>query len=203
MNIKELIQEANKAKFHPSQDLFTSAAKDFVHHSPPKSKEKSKNKDSGRHKRHQLRKAAGVKAGFGKSWSGEKVTFRVEMSMLDIDTDDQHNEQVHWIECKKFQGEQYDSYRKYFSRIDQWRKEETVESKFVNRYVYNWLILNREKENLNQAFIFPSTEKRDDKIRELLYRVIWTAESSDHKVDDDLLIVLKNSIWHSSVQVEK
>ena len=196
-NIEQLIKEANNAQYHPTQRIFDSTARDFVHHSPSKSKTKPRNTVSGRYKRHLERKARGVKHGFDSAIRDEKVTFRVEMKWCDVETEEESNEQLHWIECKKFKGEQYKFYKKYFNRAkDGWGKGETVESEFVCRYLGNWLILNRDKKHLNEAFVFPSTNKRDEVIRDLIYHVLWTGEYPNYVMDEDLAIVLKNIIRH-------
>lgn len=195
IEFQNIIKEANKATFDPSQKLFASIAKDFVHLSPPLKKKKPK-KRTGQIKRHKFRKAKGVTNGFGKTWGGETKTFRVELSWLDQQTDDQDNEVLHWVECRKFSGKLYQLYRQYFSESEDWRNGETVESKFVNRYIANWLILNREKQRLNQAFIFPATKKRDEEIRELLYRIIWNGDLPNYSPDAGFQVVVKNNIWH-------
>ncbi|MDJ0595663.1 MAG: hypothetical protein QNJ72_37720 [Pleurocapsa sp. MO_226.B13] len=66
---------------------------------------KKKKYKTGKIKRHRLRKAIGLKPGFGKPWSAPAVTFRVEMSWVD-ENDEESNEQIHWVECRKFQGEE-------------------------------------------------------------------------------------------------
>ena len=194
-NIKELIKTANNAEFHPSQVAFAKAATTFVHTPPQKKVKYSATK--GRYKRHVDRKARGVKAGFGKSWSAPPVWFRVELNWYDVETQDESNEQIHWISCRKFQDKEYQFYKRYFDRCDkgEWCQGETVESKFVLRYISAWFIENRDKQHLNQAFIFPAPNKDNETIREAIYQVRWLGEY-EWEIDEDLAIVLKKSIWH-------
>lgn len=198
-DIKKLIKEANNTQFHPSQTAFASAATDFVHHSPPPTKEKPRNIVTGKYKRHRARKARGVKTGFGKGYSAPETVFRVEMNWLDTDTKEETNEQLHWVCCRKFSGKEHDFLKKYFSQNKPvWNGGETVESEFCLRYVACWLIENRDSEHLNQAFIFPSPKIGNDTIRNLLYEVRWLAELPDWEIDEDLAIMIKKNIWHSN-----
>lgn len=196
-NIKTLIKQANKSEFHPTQDVFASAAVDFVHHTPPQPKIQKK-KLGGHYKRHLERKARGVKQGFGKGYSAREVVFRVEFSWLDLETGDESNEQIHWVLCRKFQDKEYKFLKKYFAKEKPrgYLPGETVESEFALRYVATWLIENREKEHLNQAFLFPSPKIGNDTIRSPLYEARWTSELPGWAIDDDLAIMLKKNIWH-------
>lgn len=196
MDIKKLIKEANDNSLDPSQKIFVSSSTDFIHHSPPEKKLKSS--ISGRSKRHNFRKAKGIKTGFGKAYSSNSVFFRIEFSWRD-EEEEETNEQVHWCECRKFRDREYQRLRRKFDRVKTyWRKRETVESEFVYRYVGNFLIVNHQKIHLNQAFIYPACTAKNDVIREPLYRLHWYDEGEKTEVDicDDYKILFKKNIWH-------
>ncbi|MDJ0595662.1 MAG: hypothetical protein QNJ72_37715 [Pleurocapsa sp. MO_226.B13] len=56
---------------------------------------------------------------------------------------------------------------------------------------------NKEREHLNQAFIFPTTKKGNETIRMPLYQVKWTENLSQNcAFEENVAIVLNNSIWH-------
>ena len=194
--IKKLIKQANNSNFSPSQVAFASAAKDYVHTEPePKIKYGA---IKGRYKRHLERKARGVSYGFGQSWSAEQVWFRCEFNWCDPKTEDESNEQLHWVACRKFKGKEYKFFKNYFDRADkkEWLRGETVESKFVLRYITAWLIAYREEKHLNQCFIFPSPNKGNETIREAIYHALWWGEYPNYMMDEDLAIVLKKNVWH-------
>ncbi len=151
----------------------------------------------GKIKRHKLRKAIGLKSGFGKPWSSPSVAFRVEFSWFNLDGSEE-NFEVHWIECRRFIGEE----RKvldYYYRCEEatWGEKETIESKFVCVYVANWLVANKEDRRLNQAFIFPTPKKGNETIRMPIYQVKWSENlAKGIAFEKNVEIVLKNSIWH-------
>ncbi len=157
---------------------------------------KKKKYKTGKIKRHKLRKAIGLKSGFGKPWSSPAVTFRVEMCWVD-ENEEESNEQIHWVECRKFQGEERKSLLLHYKLSGDWTQKETIESKFVCVYVANWLVANREEKHLNQAFIFPTTKKGNETIRLPLYQVKWTENLAKNcAFEENVTIVLNNSIWH-------
>lgn len=87
-----------------------------------------------------MRKAIGVKQGFGKPWSAPSVTFRVEFSWVNFD-DTEDNEQVHWVECRKFQGEERRFLKTHYTEsAEDWTEGETIESKFVCVYCASFLV---------------------------------------------------------------
>lgn len=152
---------------------------------------------TGKIKRHKLRKAIGVKQGFGKPWSAPSVTFRVEFSWENED-DTEENEQVHWVECRKFKGEERRFLKQHYEQsTEEWTEGETIESKFVCVYCAYFLVENHQKLHFNQAFIFPAPKKGNETIRSPIYIIKWTQELADNSVfNDNLRIVMKNSIWH-------
>lgn len=92
-----------------------------------------------------MRKAIGVKSGFGKPWSAPSVTFRVEFSWENPDGSET-NEQVHWIECRKFQGEERNFLKAHYTQsVEEWTEGESIESKFVCVYCANFLVAQRKK----------------------------------------------------------
>lgn len=111
---------------------------------------------AGKIKRHKMRKAIGVKQGFGKPWSAPSVTFRVEFSWVTDRTADslgspqasvavnfdesEENEQVHWVECRKFQGEERRFLKTHYDQSDDWTEGETIESRFVCVYCASFLV---------------------------------------------------------------
>ena len=97
---------------------------------------------AGKIKRHKLRKKLGVKHGFGKPWSAKSVAFRVEFCWCDEDGEET-NEQVHWVECRKFEGQEYQFLRTFFSKMD-WDEKETLFSKYVCFYVADFLVRQRQ-----------------------------------------------------------
>ncbi len=106
---------------------------------------KQKKFKSGKIKRHKLRKAIGVKEGFGKPWSAPSVTFRVEFSWENPDGSEE-NEQVHWIECRKFQGEEREFIKAHYAQsTEEWTDGESLESKFVCVYCAKFLVEQRKK----------------------------------------------------------
>ncbi len=103
---------------------------------------------SGKIKRHRLRKAMGVKSGFGKPWSAPSVTFRVEFSWSNLDGSES-NEQVHWIECRKFQGQEREFLKSHYAQsAENWTEGETLESKFVCVYCAQFLVEQRKQAQL-------------------------------------------------------
>lgn len=103
-------------------------------------KTKLKKIKAGKIKRHKFRKQLGPKKGFGRPWSATAVTFRVEFSWVD-ENENESNEQVHWVECRKFQGEEYQSLKAHYTQSEeQWSEKETIESKFVCVYVARFLV---------------------------------------------------------------
>ena len=151
----------------------------------------------GKINRHKFRKAAGLKPGFGKPWSAPSVTYRVEVSWENRDGSEE-NEQVHWVECRKFQGEEREFLKAHYTQsTEEWTEGETIESKFVCVYAAKFLVEMKEKLHINQGFIFPTTKKGNETIRQPIYQIKWTkslAESS--AFNETLAIVMKNSIWH-------
>jgi hypothetical protein len=92
-----------------------------------------------------MRKAIGVKAGFGKPWSAPSVTFRVEFSWENAEGDEE-NEQVHWIECRKFQGEERRFLKSHYTQsAEEWTEGESLESKFVCVYCASFLVEQMKK----------------------------------------------------------
>ncbi len=95
---------------------------------------------AGKIKRHKMRKAIGVKQGFGKPWSAPSVPFRVEFSWVNLD-ESEENEQVHWVECRKFQGEERRFLKTHYTQsTEDWTEGETIESKFVCVYCASFLV---------------------------------------------------------------
>lgn len=126
---------------------------------------KKKKFKSGKVKRHKFRKALGITPGFGKPWSAPSVTFRVEFSWENSDGSEE-NEQVHWIECRKFKGEEKTFLLTHYANsTEEWTEGETIESKFICVYSAGFLVENKDKLHLNQAFIFPTTKKGNETIR--------------------------------------
>jgi hypothetical protein len=152
---------------------------------------------AGKIKRHKLRQELGVKQGFGKPWSAPSLIFRVEFNWQNQDGSEE-NEQTHWIECRNFKGEERKSLTTYYRQNNTpWGENETVESKFVCAYVARFLIENRDKLSVNQAFIFPSTKKNNETIRQPIYILRWTKDLAETEWDnEDVAIVFKNSIYH-------
>ena len=101
---------------------------------------KKKKFKSGKIKRHKFKKKLGISPGFGKPWSAPSVPFRVEFSWENADGSEE-NEQVHWIECRKFKGEEKNFLRTHYARsTEEWTERETLESKFVAVYCANFLV---------------------------------------------------------------
>lgn len=152
---------------------------------------------AGKIKRHKFRKAIGVKKGFGKPWSAPSVVFRVEFNWMNLDGSEE-NEQIHWIECRQFKGEERKFLRTHYETSpEDWTEKETIESKFVCVYVAKFIAENKERLHLNQAFIYNSPKAGNETIREPTYIVQWSPDlaagiGSDLNID----IVLKNSIYH-------
>lgn len=163
----------------------------------PKAPKKVK---SGKIKRHKLRKKLGVKQGFGKPWSAPSTMFRVEFSWLNPD-ETEENEQVHWVECRKFQGEERRFlHQHYQSSAEGWTEKETLESKFVCVHIAKYLAQYKDTLHINQGFVFPTTKKDNETIREPIYIIQWTenlAKGIGSNINIDL--VLKNSIYHHSI----
>jgi hypothetical protein len=100
---------------------------------------------SGKIKRHQMRKTIGLKSGFGKPWSAPSVTFRVECNWENLDGSET-NEQIHWVECRKFQGKERELFKIHYDRsVNEWIPGETIESKFVCVYCAEFLTRQRKK----------------------------------------------------------
>jgi hypothetical protein len=165
---------------------------------------KLKKLKSGKIKRHRFRKAIGVKNGFGKPWSAPSVTFRVEFSWENADGSEE-NEQVHWIECRKFQGEEREFLKAHYTQsTEEWTEGETLESKFVCVYCAGFLVKQMkalgsrfEPMMFNQAFVFPTPKKGNETIRFPIYQIKWTEELAKNSVfNSSIEIVMKNSIWH-------
>lgn len=152
---------------------------------------------SGKIRRHKLRKAAGVKQGFGKPWSAPIIPFRVEFSWENQDGSEE-NEQVHWVECRKFAGEEKSFLRAHYAQgLEKWTERETLESKFVCVYCAAFLVENKEKLHINQAFIFPTPKQGNETIRMPIYQIKWTENLARNSVfSDTLAIVMNNAIYH-------
>lgn len=181
LDFKKIIKEANKSQVLPLV------------------KQTKKVKPTGKTKRHQERKARNIVSGFGKSYSDDEQVFRVEFCWRDPQTNDETNERIDWITCRHFKRKQREYLRHYFTqRKESWKKGETVESEIVLAYVASWMILNRDRTHLNQAFIFPSTKIGNETIRDMLYQVYWTSDLPNWQVDKDLAIFIKNNISHQS-----
>lgn len=159
--------------------------------------EKKKKFKPGKTKRHKMRKAIGVKNGFGKSWSAPSVVFRVEFSWENIDGSEE-NEQVYWIECRKFQGREREFLKTHYTQsTEEWTEGESIESKFICVYCAYFLTQNIDLLHLNQAFVFPTPKKGNETIRYPIYQIKWTEELANNSVfNENLAIVMKNSIWH-------
>ena len=147
-----------------------------------------------------MRQAAGLKQGFGKSWSAPSMMFRVEFCWAE--NDEESNEQIHWVECRNFQGRE----RKflllhYTAANEEWGENETLESKFVCVHVSNYLVKNKDRLHINRAFIFPSTKKGNETIRQPIYQINWTESlAANCNFEDKIMIVLNNSIYHHPLQ---
>ena len=161
------------------------------------SRVKKKKFKTGKVKRHKFKKKLGLTPGFGKPWSAPSVTFRVEFSWENPDKTEV-NEQVHWIECRKFQGEEKKFLCAHYAHgKEEWTEKETIESKFVCVYCAGFLARYKDKLHLNQGFIFPTTKKGNETIREPIYQIKWTEELALNSVfGDSIAIVLNNAIWH-------
>jgi len=158
---------------------------------------KKKKFKSGKIKRHKFRKAIGLKPGFGKPWSSKSVPFRVEFSWENPDGSEE-NYQIHWIECRKFAGEEKSFLRAHYAQAkEEWTDRETLESKFVAVYCAGFLVDQKDKLHINQAFVFPTTKEGNETIRMPIYHLKWTEELARNSVfSETLAIVLNNAIWH-------
>ena len=158
---------------------------------------KKKKFKSGKIKRHKFRKKLGITPGFGKPWSAPSITFRVEFSWENPDGSEE-NEQVHWIECRKFAGEEKSFLRAHYAqKSEQWADGETLESKFVCVYCANFLVENKDKLHLNQAFIFPTTKQGNETIRMPIYQIKWSENLARNSVfGENIAIVMSNAIYH-------
>lgn len=158
---------------------------------------KKKKFKSGKIKRHKMRKALGEKHGFGKPWSANSIPFRVEFCWENEDGSEE-NEQVHWVECRKFLGEEKRFLKAHYAQAtEEWVDGETIESKFVCVYCAHFLVKNRLNLHINQAFIFPTPKLGNETIRTPIYQIKWTEELAKNSVfNENLAIVMKNSIWH-------
>lgn len=152
---------------------------------------------TGKRKKHQFQKKLGVKLGFGKPWSDDAVDFRVEFSHCAEDGEES-NEQVHWVQCRKFKGEEYKFLRSHWHENSLWDAGETIESKFVCFYVTTYLNAFEQELGINQAFVFPTTKIGNQTIRHPLYHIILTdALRVESNLSTTLAIALKKCIWHS------
>ena len=158
---------------------------------------KKKKFKSGKIRRHKFRKAAGLKTGFGKPWSAPSVPFRVEFMHENADGSEE-NEQVHWIECRRFKGEEKNFLLAHYAKSkDKWTEQETLESKFVCIYCASFLVENKDKLHINQAFIFPTSKQGSETIRMPIYKIKWTPDLAKNSIfDDALAIVMKNAVYH-------
>jgi hypothetical protein len=160
---------------------------------------KLKKLKSGKIKRHRLRKQLGVKQGFGKPWSAPSVIFRVEMNWENQDGTEE-NEQVHWVECRQFKGEERHFLKAHYdSSAEDWTEKETIESKFVCVYVAKFLAEKKDRLHLNQAFVYAAPKEGNETIREPIYILRWSTDlaagiGSDINID----IVLRNSVYHKN-----
>jgi hypothetical protein len=119
---------------------------------------------SGKIKRHKFKKKLGLKQGFGKPWSAPSISFRVEFRWED-EFGNEENDQIHWIDCRKFQGAEREFLKIHYRQSsEEWTTRETIESKFVCFYCVNFLIENKEKLHLNEAFIYSCPKKGSDTI---------------------------------------
>jgi hypothetical protein len=154
---------------------------------------------SGKIKRHKLRKKLGIKKGFGKPWSAPSVVFRVELNWENQDGSEE-NEQVHWIECRKFMGEERKFLKAHYSQsTEDWTEKETIESKFVCVYAAKFLSENKDRLHLNQAFVYAAPKAGNETIREPIYMLKWSPDLADGIGSDiNIDIVLHNSIFHQN-----
>ena len=154
----------------------------------------------GKIKRHKFRQKLGLSSGFGKPWSAPFILFRVEFSWENEDGTEE-NYQTHWIECRKFKGEERNLLLAHYAQSSEdWGKKETLESTFVCIHCANYLVANKEGKKINQAFIFPTTKEGNETIRTPIYQIKWTPELARNSVfNASLTIVLNNSVWHRKI----
>lgn len=158
---------------------------------------KKKKFKTGKIKRHKFRRTLGLKSGFGKPWSANSVLFRVEFCWENEDGSEE-NEQVHWVECRKFAGEEKSFLRAHYAQSkEEWSDRETLESKFVAVYCAGFLVEQKDELHLNQCFVFPSTKEGNETIRQPIYQLKWSQKLADNSVfSKNLAVVMNNSIWH-------
>ncbi len=158
---------------------------------------KNKKVKQGKINRHKLRTKLGVKKGFGKPWKTPSVLFRVEFNWCD-EHGEESNEQIHWVECRKFQGEEYQFLKLYYrENRKKWIPGETLESAHVKTYVSKYLIENRKKLKINQAFIYVANSKKSDVIREPIYKIATLTDKIESWVDDPgINVTLENAVYH-------
>lgn len=145
----------------------------------------------------ETRSAFGLKQGFGKPFSAHSIPFRVEFSWENPDGSEE-NFQTHWIDCRKFFGEEKGFLEAHYSQHkEEWSDRETLESKFVAVYCAGWLVENKDKYHFNQCFIFPTTKIHNETIRMPIYQIKWSENLAKNSVfGTNLAIVMKNAIWH-------
>ena len=165
---------------------------------PSKKIGKKKKFKVGKIKRHRLRVSTLNNKGFGKTITTPTVVFRVEMSWLGED-EEEENFQVHWISCRKFVGTEREDLFTHYRSLESadWNRGETLESKFVCVYVSKFLAENKHTWHLNQAFVFPTPKEGNETIREPIYIIRCSKDlSKDLKGNAGLDVVLNNSIDH-------
>ena len=152
----------------------------------------------GKVKRHKFRRQLRLTPGFGKPWSAPSIAFRVEFAWVSEDGEES-NEQVHWVECRKFSGEE----RRHLTEnmklhANSLAEKETIESIYTCIYVAAFLCQNRLIAKINQAFVYPpATKKGSETIRFPLYKINWSEDlEKNSQLNKSLAVVLKNCIWH-------
>lgn len=177
--------------------------------------EEKKNIRKGKSRRATMQRKKSKTAGFGRTWKGDEVWFRVEFCWWDKETDEESNFSVpHWVCCQRIKGDERRILSGYFANKEeglQLQERETIESVTTCLYVTYFLCsLNFGKKfecpifcrlpkdfdpKINQAFIFAATSKGNDTIRDPIY--MFRAEPAICAVlNKDIVPLLKKKIAH-------
>lgn len=150
----------------------------------------------GKFKRHAKKKLKLETSGFGKPWSADHLTFRVEFCW-ENKLLEQANFSLHWIQVRKFRGEERRFYIKYMTDNGLPLTEgELPEYRYLLCYLDYYYSHNKDRLKANRAFVYPATKRGDKAIRLPLWIREFQPDEPEYRINKAIAAVFKNTIWH-------
>ncbi len=161
-----------------------------------KLEENEYNISPGKHKRYLKRLRKVNTKGMGCPWQGDRVIFRLEIC-FENRLGEQANFSLHFVTVRKIKGKELKKYRDYFAKTGNCLGEgETIELLHLLSYLDSYYQQIKQKNKVNNCFIYPAGKVGENKIRYPLARRVWDENFEEFPLHQDLLALYRNTIYH-------